>query len=123
MTESSTDPSVEPRDTISLGLAFQSVMMTQGACSSLLQWMAQQIGQDTESGQALRDAGIAIGSGDITPASGTRRAKSEQAQADAPTGSTDTPSQRASTTHPAGASTSTPSGTSTRASESEKDKS
>ena len=62
------DPEEKSGDQISLGLAFQSVMMSQGACSTLLQWMAHQIGHDTEAGAALRDAGITIGSEDITPA-------------------------------------------------------
>lgn len=47
---------------ISLATAFDSVMLSPGAASTLLQWMAHQIGHDTEAGAALRDAGILVGS-------------------------------------------------------------
>src|SRR4051812_34360196 len=47
---------------ISLASAFDSVMLSPGAASTLLQWMALQIGHDTEAGAALRDAGIVVSS-------------------------------------------------------------
>lgn len=72
-------------DEISLGLAFQSVVVSQGAASTLLQWMAQQIGHDTEAGKALRDAGIAIGLGDITPARSSSSSSSSSSKASSST--------------------------------------
>jgi hypothetical protein len=47
-------------DSISLADAMADVRMTHGAAGTLLQYLAQQIGTDTEAGAALRDAGAAL---------------------------------------------------------------
>jgi hypothetical protein len=47
-------------DEISLHDAFENVMMPVGAAQSLLQWLGQQVGHDTEAGRALNDGGASL---------------------------------------------------------------
>jgi hypothetical protein len=47
-------------DEISLHDAFENVKMPIGAAQSLLQWMGQQVGHDTEAGRALNLGGATL---------------------------------------------------------------
>lgn len=47
-------------DEISLSDAFDNVMMPVGAAQSLLQWIGQQVGHDTEAGRALNEGGASL---------------------------------------------------------------
>lgn len=84
---------------VTLGAAFESVVLSRGAATTLLQWMAFQVGHDTEAGMALRDAGIAFGTNEAEPVEAedealddpttlkprsSRATQSEQASADTP---------------------------------------
>ena len=46
--------------TITLAEAFEAVELPLGAAQSLLQWMGQQIGHDTEAGRILSQAGAEL---------------------------------------------------------------
>jgi hypothetical protein len=46
--------------TITLAQAFENVELTTGAAQSLLQWMGQQVGHDTEAGRALNEGGQSL---------------------------------------------------------------
>lgn len=47
-------------DEISLHDAFENVTMPVGAAQSLLQWIGQQVGHDTEAGRALNEGGASL---------------------------------------------------------------